>query len=86
MGIGTQAIGLANRGFNVTGTDLSSASIERATKEAEAFGVKIHFGVADFRALDEDVSGLYDVVLSADNAIPHLLTDDDLYQAFFTCG
>ncbi|WP_231888077.1 class I SAM-dependent methyltransferase [Paenibacillus glucanolyticus] len=80
-GIGTQAIGLANHGFKVTGTDLSPASIERATKEAESFGVKINFGVADFRSLEKDVSGVYDVVLSADNAVPHLLTDKDLYLA-----
>nr|WP_306812948.1 class I SAM-dependent methyltransferase [Paenibacillus soyae] len=80
-GIGTQAIGLAAHGFQVTGTDLSPAAIERAAKEAQAFGVEISFGVADFRTLAKDVSGVYDVVLSADNAIPHLLTDEDLYLA-----
>lgn len=80
-GIGTQAIGLANHGFKVTGTDLSPVSIARATKEAESFGVEINFGVADFRSLEKDDSGVYDVVLSADNAVPHLLTDKDLYLA-----
>lgn len=80
-GIGTQAIGLANHGFKVTGTDLSTASIERATKDAESFGVKINFKVADFRSLQKDVPRVYDVVLSADNAVPHLLTDKDLYLA-----
>ncbi|MCM3628460.1 class I SAM-dependent methyltransferase [Paenibacillus glycanilyticus] len=80
-GIGTQAIGLANHGFKVTGTDLSSASIERAKKEAESLGVGINFGLADFRSLERDVPGVYDVVLSADNAVPHLLTDEDLYLA-----
>jgi 2-polyprenyl-3-methyl-5-hydroxy-6-metoxy-1,4-benzoquinol methylase len=80
-GIGTQAIGLANHGFKVTGTDLSPVSIERATKEAESFGVGINFGIADFRSLERDVPGVYDVVLSADNAVPHLLTDEDLYLA-----
>lgn len=80
-GIGTQAIGLAEHGFLVTGTDLSPASIQRATREAESFGVEISFGVADFRTLEQDVSGVYDVVLSADNAVPHLLTDEDLVAA-----
>ncbi|GLX67305.1 class I SAM-dependent DNA methyltransferase [Paenibacillus glycanilyticus] len=80
-GIGTQAIGLANHGFIVTGSDLSAVSIERARKEAESFGVEINFKVADFRSLEDDVCGVFDVVLSADNAIPHLLTDEDLYQA-----
>lgn len=80
-GIGTQAIGLAKHGFKVTGTDISSVSVERAIKEAESLGVEINFGVADFRSLEKDVSGVYDVVLSADNAIPHLLTDEDLFLA-----
>lgn len=80
-GIGTQAIGLAQHGFNVTATDLSPVSIDRAKKEAESFGVAIHFGVADFRSLGTDIPGVFDVVLSADNALPHLLTDEDLYLA-----
>lgn len=80
-GIGTQAIGLAKHGFKVTGTDLSPVSIQRATKEAVSFGVEINFGVADLRMLETEVSGFFDVVLSADNAVPHLLTDDDLYLA-----
>ncbi|WP_308638232.1 class I SAM-dependent DNA methyltransferase [Paenibacillus silvisoli] len=80
-GIGTQAIGLAKHGFEVTGTDLSPVSIERAAQEAEAYGVSITFGVADFRSLNCAVSGLFDVVISADNAVPHLLSDEDLYLA-----
>ncbi|AZN38803.1 class I SAM-dependent DNA methyltransferase [Paenibacillus albus] len=81
-GIGTQAIGLAQLGYNVSATDISPASVRRAEEEAIARGVKINFGVADFRTLDQDVQGSYDVVLSADNAIPHLLADEDLRTAF----
>ncbi|MCL6602977.1 MAG: class I SAM-dependent methyltransferase [Paenibacillus sp.] len=80
-GIGTQAIGLAKHGFKVTGTDLSPVSIQRATEEAVSFGVEINFGVADLRLLETELSGVFDVVLSADNAVPHLLTDEDLYLA-----
>ncbi|MFF2016809.1 class I SAM-dependent DNA methyltransferase [Paenibacillus sp. NPDC058177] len=81
-GIGTQAIGLAKYGYNVSATDLSPASVKRAEEEAVSRGVNINFGVADFRSLDKDVSGSFDIVLSADNAIPHLLTDGDLNKAF----
>lgn len=80
-GIGTQAIGLAKKGYTVTATDISPASVERARKEAESFGVEINFGVADFRSLANDVSGFFKVVLSADNAISHLLTNQDLLLA-----
>jgi glycine/sarcosine N-methyltransferase len=80
-GIGTQAIGLALRGHEVHATDLSGKAIERARKEAVRFGVPMTFGVADLRALDEQVSGTFDVVISCDNSLPHLLTDEDLLLA-----
>jgi SAM-dependent methyltransferase len=81
-GIGTQAIGLALRGgYTVHATDLSSRAIERARREADRFGVSMTFGVADFRSLSEQVAGAFDVVISCDNALPHLLSDEDLLLA-----
>jgi hypothetical protein len=44
-------------------------------------GVELTFGVADFRTLARDVDGTFDVVISCDNSLPHLLTDDDLHAA-----
>jgi glycine/sarcosine N-methyltransferase len=79
-GIGTQAIGLARRGYRVCGTDISERSLERARVEAARLGVSIAFGVADFRDL-RAVTDEFDVVLSFDNAIPHLLTDAEVLQA-----
>jgi glycine/sarcosine N-methyltransferase len=79
-GIGTQAIGLAKRGYRVHGTDISERSVERARTEAKRLGADLSFGVADFRDL-ATVPGDYDVVLSADNALPHLLDDSDLPKA-----
>jgi SAM-dependent methyltransferase len=80
-GIGTQAIGLAELGYRVHGTDSSAAEIARARREAAALGVEARFAVADMRALADDVPGTFDVVLSADNSIAHLLTDRDLAAA-----
>ncbi len=80
-GIGTQAIGLAMRGYEVTATDLSPQSIARARREAESIGAAIRFGIADFRYLDRQVEGRFNIVLTADNAIPHLLIDEDLAAA-----
>src|SRR4051812_28143321 len=40
-GPGTQAIQLAQRGFDVTATDLSDAAIRLASARAEAHGLKI---------------------------------------------
>ncbi|MBZ0295613.1 MAG: class I SAM-dependent methyltransferase [Anaerolineae bacterium] len=80
-GIGTQAIGLAVRGYNVHGTDLSAEAVARAQQEAERAKVKITFGVSDFRELEANVPGTFDVVLSCDNSIAHLLTEEDLELA-----
>jgi glycine/sarcosine N-methyltransferase len=79
-GIGTQAIGLAGRGYRVHGTDISPAAVQRAQREAARLGVPLTIGVADLRALDA-VEGSFDVVLSCDNAVPHLPDDDDLRRA-----
>jgi glycine/sarcosine N-methyltransferase len=79
-GIGTQAIGLALRGHRVHGTDISEPSLERARVEAARLGATVSFAVADFRDL-ASVSGTFDVVLSCDNALPHLLDEADIASA-----
>ncbi len=80
-GIGTQALGLAARGYRVHATDLSETAVRRAAAEAAARGLPLTTGVADFRALAGQVAGTFDVVLTCDNSLPHLLTDDDLHLA-----
>jgi len=80
-GIGTQTLGLAARGHHVTGSDVSPASIARARREAAQRGLAIDFRVADVRRLDEISGPPFDVVLAADNSLPHLPSDDDLRQA-----
>ncbi|MBN1681223.1 MAG: class I SAM-dependent methyltransferase [Anaerolineae bacterium] len=77
-GIGTQAIGLARRGYTVHATDISPAAVARLEREAASRGVTLAAGVADFRTLAGAVTGPFDVVLACDNALPHLITDDDL--------
>lgn len=80
-GIGTQAIGLARLGHDVRGTDLSGAAVMRARREAERLGVRLKIGVADMRALSGYVAGPFDVVCALDNALPHLMTDEELATA-----
>lgn len=79
-GIGTQAIGLALCGYEVVGTDLSEGEIARARSEAVRLGAPVEFGVADFRDLS-GVEGEFDVVISCDNAVPHLLDPADVVTA-----
>lgn len=80
-GIGTQALGLARTGFIVTASDISPASVERCAQEAATRGLPITTAVADLRVLDVPGAGHFDAVVSFDNALPHLLTDEDLGAA-----
>jgi SAM-dependent methyltransferase len=80
-GIGTQALGLARRGHRVTGSDISPAAVARARREAAARGLDIPFSVADMREARSRHTGEFDVVIACDNALPHLLGDDELLQA-----
>jgi SAM-dependent methyltransferase len=77
-GIGTQALGLALHGHRVHATDVSAPAVARAAREAAALGVPVTFGVVDVRTLAEQVAGTFDAALAFDNALPHLLTDEDL--------
>jgi SAM-dependent methyltransferase len=81
-GIGTQAIGLAQQGYRVTASDLSEKEIERARHEAQERGLTIDFSVADMRDAFSHHQRQFDLVISADNSVPHLLTDQDILTAF----
>lgn len=81
-GIGTQAIGLAQRGYHVIASDLSAAEIDRAKAEALKRRLKIDWSVADMRQAYTHHQRQFDVVISCDNSTPHLLSDNDLLTAF----
>lgn len=79
-GIGTQAIGLAAKGYNVTASDISPKSIERAKAEAQLRNLSIKFTVGDMRQLYDQQQTQYDLVISCDNSVPHLLNDQEILQ------
>ncbi len=80
-GIGTQAIGLAALGYPVIASDISDEELKEARERAKNNDVKICFKHADFRALSEAFSQKFDVVIAMDNALPHMLSEDDLEAA-----
>ncbi|HTO11019.1 MAG TPA: class I SAM-dependent methyltransferase [Candidatus Binatia bacterium] len=84
VGIGTQALGLLGRGFHVVASDLSPGAVRRARREAAARGLRLPAAVADFRALPL-ATACADVVLIADNALPHLDTEADIALALREC-
>jgi glycine/sarcosine N-methyltransferase len=80
-GIGTQALPLALRGYQVLGTDISAAAVERARREADERDIALDFAVYDVRDVWRVASSRFDAVLACDNSLPHLLTDADLLAA-----
>lgn len=80
-GIGTQAIGLAGIGYHVTGSDISDGEIAEARERARKNRVAVHFEHADFCALSDTFSQQFDIVIAMDNALPHMLTSNDLASA-----
>jgi SAM-dependent methyltransferase len=81
-GIGTQALPLAALGWSVTGTDLTPAAVDRARREAAERGIALEVGVADVRRLGDALGDrTFAAVLTCDNALPHLQTEEDLGAA-----
>lgn len=80
-GIGTQSLGLAALGYQVNASDLSPDAIARAREEARSRGLHIPFSVCDVRQAHTRHGSGFDVVLSADNSITHLLDDASIVEA-----
>ena len=80
-GTGRHSIALAERGFDVAGTDVSEAMVERARGNAASAGVDLVFEPAGFGELAARVGGNWDALLCLGNSLPHLLTQRDLEAA-----
>ena len=80
-GIGTQTLGLAKFGYNVSGSDISQKEIERARKEAQARSICVEFLKADFCALSDVFDVKFDAIMAMDNALPHLTELTELQKA-----
>lgn len=80
VGIGTQALGLAARGFHLTGSDVSTGALVRAQREAGGRHLALALAAADFRWLPFR-AGSADVAIACDNALPHLLSLHDIRAA-----
>ena len=80
-GIGTQAIGLAATGYHVTGSDISDREIAEAKQRAAKNNVRVRFERADFCSLSDVFAEPFDIVIAMDNALPHMLTSNDLAAA-----
>ena len=81
-GIGTQCIGLSQYGYELTASDISTAELALAQAEAQKKSLPIQFKIADFRNLWNVHQRQFDLVIACDNAIPHVLSDADIFLTF----
>ncbi|WP_395668725.1 class I SAM-dependent DNA methyltransferase [Rhodoferax sp.] len=84
-GIGTQTLGLLERGYRVTASDISPGAIERLKVELSRRSLQATAFVDDLRTLSHTPSESMAAVLACDNSIPHILSDGELLQAFRSC-
>lgn len=80
-GIGTQSIGLASMGYDITASDISENELCEAKARALQNNLSIRFEKADFRDLSNTFAEQFNIVIAMDNALPHMLTKDDLETA-----
>jgi SAM-dependent methyltransferase len=71
-GPGTQALALAERGFDVTATDLSSFAVDAARERAHIAGLSVSFVVDD--VTNSQLAGTFQLVL--DRGCFHVLAPD----------
>ena len=80
-GIGTQALGLAQRGYRVLGADVSEARLQRAEREAARLDLTLRTRVGGMRGGPEVHGGGYDAVIACDSALSRLLDEVEIGEA-----
>jgi SAM-dependent methyltransferase len=85
-GTGQHSIALAQRGYEVVGTDLSQAMVRAARANARAAGVDVEFYVAGLGqqsslAQDSSVAMTFDAALCLGNSLPHMLSPGAIEDA-----
>ncbi len=81
-GIGRHSLGLASRGFDVTGVDISARSIEYARTRAREIAVenRTHFIVGDVRGVSNLLSSVgkkYNAIINLSTSIGYWTDEDD---------
>lgn len=77
-GTGSNAIFLAQHGFEVTGVDFAASAIKKAKRRAKAAGVRVQFVVDDLTNLRK-VKGIFDFLVDYGALDDLSRTDRDLY-------
>jgi SAM-dependent methyltransferase len=79
-GSGGYALNLCQAGFDILGIDLDPGMIAYSKEKAYRLGISMTFRIEDIRCVSE-IDGSFDVVLYLGDALPHLLSDEDICLA-----
>lgn len=79
-GTGSHALILAQRGYEVTGTDISNVMLEKARKKAKESNIKASFFVQDMKAIK--LNEKFDCAICMFGGFDYLLTYEDLTKLF----
>jgi SAM-dependent methyltransferase len=77
VGVGTQALGLVAKGYDLIGSDIAMGAVRRAVDESRRRGLQLRCVVADMRTLPFGAR-IADAVIVCDNSLPHLLSKDQI--------
>ena len=81
-GTGFLSIILAKLGLTVTSADISPEMVSRLKEHAKAMAVSVRPVLSSFHDLPSVIRDRHDVVFCMGNSLPHLLTHEDLLDAF----
>jgi SAM-dependent methyltransferase len=77
VGVGTQALGLVAKGYDLIGSDIAMGAVRRAVDESRRRGLQLRCVVADMRTLPFG-DRIADAVIACDNSLPHLLSEGQI--------
>jgi glycine/sarcosine N-methyltransferase len=81
-GTGFHSILLAQLGLQVTATDISEYMLHTTQKNAKQKGVQVETIQTSFQGMNESVHNKFDAVFCLGNTLPHILTEEELFQSF----
>jgi 2-polyprenyl-3-methyl-5-hydroxy-6-metoxy-1,4-benzoquinol methylase len=81
-GTGFHSILLAQLGLHVTATDISEQMLRQAKQNAEHMSVQVDTVQTSFQDINEFVHKKFDAIFCLGNTLPHVLTEEELFQSF----
>lgn len=76
IGTGNLTLPAAELGVKVSGSDLSSAMLQKCAEKARMRGLELDLRVSDFRELGRNFHETYDCVASTGNSIPYVTNEE----------